>query len=545
MLVSPASDLLVAERQLPAYVYGEGARVRRFGEHYIVQTKGRWAGQKIEHQPWQRSLTDELFLRRPNGERVYKEALVGISRKNGKSTLGAELSLYGLMGTKEHSPEVYAAAASRDQAGIVFGQAKQFVEASPPLHDYLRPQRSTILCKHNNGVFRVLASDAPLQYGLNPSMVVIDELWAHKNSELYYALTTGQLARLSPLVVSITTAGFDRDSICYEKYEYGRKLRDQGGIEAMREEGFLFWWYEMPAALIGDDGETEPLDYRDERFWKAANPSDWITVENLRRESRRLPESVFRRLHLNQWTESEDAWIKPYEWDALRWQGEDPYKAVEAMPARSPKHKRLKRLAFERLKALEDAGQLPVQGLFLNFDLPTWFAVDVGIRRDSAAIVAAQFHGEKLHVRGTILIPSEEGERWGVADVRAKVRDVTGQFSDAREVNYDPWSFRESAELLAEDGLPMVEFPQTGDRMGPASETLYEVVVENRLRQEGDEEARKQALAAVVGATERGGWRISKRKSLERIDFTIALAMAVDRAVTMQHVKPKRGGRIY
>ena len=466
----------------------EGPRVRRFGEHFIVQTKGRWAGKPLTHEPWQRSLLDELFLVNPDGSRVYKEALIGISRKNGKSTLGAELALYGLLCTPEYSPEVYAAAASRDQARVVFNQSKDFVEASPRLRDWLSPSRNVITCKSNKGIYRVLSSDAGLQYGLNPSLVVIDELWAHTSGELYYALTTGQLARENPLVISITTAGFDRSSICFDLYQRGKRLLADGGIDAMRAAGFLFWWYEMDPAA----------DYRDETQWKDANPSSWITVEALRREQSRLPESVYRRLHLNQWTESEDAWIKPYEWDAC---GGAPQ--------------------FD-----------PTQ--------PSWIAVDVGVRRDSAAITWSQWHGEILHVGQEILTPAEEGETFGVADVRGRVAVRALEHQKLREIVYDPWQFLESAEMLAERGLPMVEFPQNAARMSPASETLYELIIERRLVHDGDPTMKEQVLAAVIAPTERGGWRISKRRSLEKIDGCVSLAMSVDRAVTMRQQRPRR-----
>ena len=390
----------------------EGARVRRFGENFIVQTKGRWAGKPLVHERWQRQFLDELFLLDADGRRVYKEALLGIARKAGKSTLGAELALYGLLGTPEFSPEVYAAAASRDQARVVFNQSKDFVEASPKLQDWLVPQRNVITCKSNKGIYRVLSSDAGLQYGLNPSMVVIDELWAHESAELYYALTTGQLAREAPLVVSITTAGYDRSSICFDLYERGRKLRDEGGIEAMRAEGFLLWWYELDSTV----------DYLDPAGWKQANPSSWITVEALAREQRRLPEAVFRRLHLNQWTETENAWIRPHEWDACRGQ------------------------------PLFDPTQ------------PSWIAVDVGIRRDSAAITWGQWHDERLHVGQEILVPAQEGETFGVADVRGRVAARALEHSQLREIAFDPWQFLESAEILQERGLPLVEFPQTSAR---------------------------------------------------------------------------------
>lgn len=479
---------------------GHGAQVGKFAREWIVQTKGRWAGGFMEIEPWQQEFFDELFLVYDNGERVYHEALLGISRKNGKSTMASALALYGLLTADFTSPEVYAAAASRDQARIVFDQAVQFIQASPRLADWLKPQRSVITCKANNGVFRVLSSDAPLQYGLNPYMVIIDELWAHGSPELYYALTTGQLAQTSPMVVSITTAGWDRDSICYQLYQRGLRLQREGGLKAMRDSGFYQRWYEAPS----------DVDWRSQQAWKAANPSSWIRMKDLEREANRLPESVFRRLHLNQWTESEDAWIKPYEWDACKGTPMfDPARPLIAM------------------------------------------GVDVGIRRDSAALVWGQWHGpageEVLHIGHEIMFPEEEGPAFGVSDIRAR---LAGRYrahdAGIREIGYDPWSFRESAELLAEQGLPMVEFPQNAARMAPASEQLYELVTQRRIVHDGDHDLRNQVLAAVIAPTERGGWKISKRKSLERIDAAVALAIMADRAVTLLVTKPpNRGVVIY
>jgi phage terminase large subunit-like protein len=247
-------------------------------------------------------------------------------------------------------------------------------------------------------------------------------------------------------------------------------------------------WFEAPPEL----------DWHDPKAWRAANPSSWIRVSDLEREAERLPESVFRRLHLNQWTETEDAWIKPHEWD--RCIG-DPI--------------------FDTKQPLIMMG------------------VDVGIRRDSAAIVWAQWHGDDLHVGQQIMRPEDEGEGFGVADIRATVagRARTHE-AGVREIGYDPWSFRESAEMLAEEGLPMVEFPQNAARMAPASETLYELVVGGRLVHDGDLIMRDQVLSAVIAPTERGGWRISKRKSLERIDGAVALAMVAQRAVELRLEKP-------
>jgi len=268
---------------------------------------------------------------------------------------------------------------------------------------------------------------------------------------------------------------------------------EEGGIEAMRRESFYFKWFEAEP-----DATVEDL-----AGWKAANPSDWIKASDLKRESQRLPESVFRRLHLNQWTESEDAWIKPFEWD--RCKGE---------PLFDPKE-------------------------------PSYMAVDVGIRRDSAAIIWAQWHGNAIHIGQLVLTPEDQGEQFGVADVRGAVANEAARHQQLREVAFDPWSFRESAEILMERGVPMLEFPQNNSRMAPASESIYELVRERRIVHNGDRTLRSHVLAAVVSPTDRGGWRISKRKSLERIDAAISLAMAADRAVTMRHVKPPRRGAAF
>jgi phage terminase large subunit-like protein len=264
----------------------------------------------------------------------------------------------------------------------------------------------------------------------------------------------------------------------------------------MRDTGFLMRWFEA----------APEQDWRSSEAWKAANPSSWIRAKDLEREAKRLPESVFRRLHLNQWTETEDAWIKPYEWDACRGETHlDRGKPIIAM------------------------------------------AIDVGIKRDSAAMVWGQWHGDELHVFSEIMLPEREGRGFGVADIRARaIGRARAHEMGVREINYDPWSFRESAEIMLETGLPMVEFPQNAARMAPASEQLYELVVNRRLVHSGDPVLREQVLNAVIAPTERGGWRISKRKSLERIDSAVALAMMADRAVTLRNVPPpERGITLY
>jgi phage terminase large subunit-like protein len=338
----------------------------------------------------------------------------------------------------------------------------------------LTVQRSAIICKSNNGVFRVLASDAPKQYGLNPSGVVIDELWAHPNEELYYALTTAQGAREEPLVVSITTAGFDPDSICGKLYERGKAL-EVSGVEAMRGERFLFRWFEAPP-------EASVLD---EAGWEAANPSSWIGRDFLREQALRLPENVFRRLHLNQWTESEDAWLPPGAWDEC----------------------------FESGAAIPEGA-------------PIMVGVDIGTMKDTSAVVKLWRRADgRIVAEAEIFKPSGHGRALELPKIEAALARAAERF-DVKSVVYDPWTFERSAQDLSDRGMRMIAMPQTVERMAPISQDLYEAIVQREMVHNGDPVLAAHVRAGATKEHERG-WRLVKGKSRNPIDALIAMGLAL------------------
>jgi DNA-binding CsgD family transcriptional regulator len=176
-----------------------GPHFAAYCERYVRHTKGRWAGRPLIYEDWQREFWWEALEFDPaTGLRIYKEVGLGLPRKNSKSTMASGAGLYMLDADGESEPEVYVAAAARNQAGIVMGQSISMVRRSPLLLDRLRPYRSLrIECARNGGIMRSLSSDGALQHGLNPSANIIDELHAHKSAELYTALTTGTGAALA------------------------------------------------------------------------------------------------------------------------------------------------------------------------------------------------------------------------------------------------------------------------------------------------------------------------------------------------------------
>ena len=186
----------------------------------LKHTKGKWAGKHFLLLPWQEQIIRDLFgIVKEDGNRQFLSAYVEIPKKNGKSELAAAIALYLLYADGEASAEVYGAACDRNQASIVFDVAKQMVGMSNPLNKRSKIMGATkrIVNYNNAGFYQVLSAETGTKHGLNVSGLVFDEIHAQPNRHLYDVLTKGSGdAREQPLFFIITTAGTDKNSICYE-----------------------------------------------------------------------------------------------------------------------------------------------------------------------------------------------------------------------------------------------------------------------------------------------------------------------------------------
>jgi len=278
----------------------------------LTHTKGQWARQRFNLRPWQESIIRRLFgTLRPDGLRQYRTALIFLPRKNGKTELAAAIALYCLLAENEPGGEIYSAAADREQASLVFSVAAQMVRNDPHLSRLctITDSHRKIVYLPTNSVYRAIPADAPHAHGYNASAVVYDELHAAPNAELWNVLKTSQGARRQPLMLAITTAGHDRNSVAYQVYDYACKVRDS----VIEDETFLPVIFEAP----------QDADWTDEAVWHAANPAlgDYRSLDEMRqmaREAKEIParEMTFRQLYLNQWTESAARWISLDKWDA-------------------------------------------------------------------------------------------------------------------------------------------------------------------------------------------------------------------------------------
>jgi phage terminase large subunit-like protein len=451
----------------------DGDDVIDFAQHFLRVTKGVRAGQPLEFTEWQQWLLRALLERNDLGRLRYKRALIGLPRKNGKSLLGSALALYGLF-AGEAGAEVYSAAGDRQQARIVFEEAKHQIQRSPFLINECKVYRDAIEVPSTGAIYRVLSSDGKLAQGLNPSLVVFDELHVQRNDDLYDALTMGSGARLDPLVVAITTAGFDLESLCGRLYQLGKQV-SAGEVD---EKQFGFWWWEAKSDCA----------ITDEKQWNVANPNlpiGLLDIDDMRVSSRQSSESAMRRFRLNQWTRSQESWLPVGAWE-----------------------------------------QCTGDSTLNNYD-PCWVGIDMALKHDSVGIVVAQPREDgRIALQAKIFHPDQDAI--DIQAIETHLRELHNEY-EVQEFAYDPAFFQRSAEALYDDGLPMVEFPQSSQRMIPACGTAYELIVGKKVIHNGSPMFTDQVLSAAQRMTEQG-WRLSKGKSKRKIDACIAMCMAVDRA---------------
>ena len=458
------------------YRASDGDEIIEFAREHFTVLKGFRAGQPLEFTRWQRWLLKSLYERRDDGRLRYRRALIGLPRKQGKSLLGSAIAVYGMV-AGEPGAEIYAVAGDRQQARIIFNEAKSQIQASPMLAAETKVYRDAVEMPRFGSVFRVLSSEFRSQAGLNPSLVLFDELWNQQSSDLYDQMSLGSGARLEPLIVSITTAGFDLDSVCGEQYQYGKQCA-AGEIE---DEQFGFWWWEAPAECA----------ITDRKAWRVANPNiaeGLLDPDDLAAATKQTAELAFRRWRLNQWVRTQESWLPIGAWDACR------------------------------------------TDTALDASLPIWVGIDMALKHDSIAVAVAQPQAESIVVRARIWNPSEQGV--DIAEVEAHLRELSRTYQ-VHEFAYDPSFFQRSAEALADDGLPMVEFPQSAQRMVPACGNAYELIVAGRISHDGSPTLTDHVLSAAQRMTEQG-WRLSKGKSKRKIDGCIALVLALDRATKRQ-----------
>jgi phage terminase large subunit-like protein len=416
----------------------------------------------LQLEPFQRRIVRMVLDGEP-------ESLVLLSRGAGKSTLVGALAVHHLLTVPRAA--VYVAAASREQARVVFEYARDFAR-HPSVAEHV-VVRHLELRAADGGFLRVLASNAPKLHGLSPTMCVVDELHAHDSDEVYIALRTAMLKRPGARMVTISTAGFGDDSPLGRLRARARALphiTHRGALTAARGPGLQALMWEVP-----DDTEPTPAAA------KTANPQTFTTVAQLAGQREALPDSAWRRFHCGQWVAREGAWLTAPEWDACVG---DP--------------------------AFHDGETI-------------WAGLDVG--RGERSTTALIWINAARHV-GCRIYTTEDG----ILRARDAVRDLAQRYR-LQALAFDPWNAQQLALEVEQDGVLAVVWPQSDARACPASARLHEAIRRGQLTLPDDPALRRQALAAVQRHSRRG-WRIDRatRRPQDAVDGIVALMMALERA---------------
>ena len=430
------------------------------------------------------------------------------------SELAAAVALYLLYADNEPSAEVYGAAADRQQASIVFDVANQMVRMTPALMKRSKIMGATkrIVNYSNAGFYQVLSAEVGTKHGLNVSGLVLDEVHAQPNRKLYDVLTKGSGdAREQPLFFLITTAGTEKESICYELHT---KAVD---ILAGRKVDSTFY----PVVF----GLTDEDDWHDEDNWYKANPSlgQTIQIDRVReayREALQNPaeENVFKQLRLNMWVSSLTQFIPeqifdlgniPIDMEALK--GRDCYGGLDLSSTGDI-------TAFVLIFPPRNVDE---KYILLPFFWIPEETIPLRVRRGSVPYDVWQKQGYLLATEGNVI-------HYGFIE---KFIEKLGETYHILEIAFDRWGAVQMVQNLEGMGFTVVPFGQGFKDMSPPTKEFYKLLMEGKIIHGGNPVLRWMAGNVVVETDAAENIKPTKAKSPEKIDGIVASIMALDRCV--------------
>jgi phage terminase large subunit-like protein len=507
-------------------------KVKRFIEQ-LTLTKGEMAGRKMSLLPWQwEDVIKPAFgtLREKGGARQYRIVYVEIPKKNGKSPIAAAIGLYMLCADGEASPEVYIAAADREQAGYVYQYAQPMVYEHETLNKRLKvlDSRKRIIYPGNHGFMQVLSAESYTKHGINPSCIIFDELHAQPNDELWNTLTSGtHYARKQQLIVVLTTAGvWDTESIWWRQRERAIKIRDG----ALEDPTFL------PVLYIADRLKDDP---NDEEVWKRVNPSlgHIFDIEKVREDFKiaktdPVAYNNFLRFRLNIPTADLTQAIKPEDWKRC-----DGVVDEEALKGRTC-YAGLDLSATTDLTAfvllfppVNDGDKVQILPRF-------WCPADKLVERGQRD--SAPYH---VWVQQKYLTATPGG----VIDynyVLEQIRQDSQKF-DLRDIVFDRWGSQKLVNDLLAMGFEdekleyaqrhLIQFGQGYASMNAPSKELIRMVVAGELNHGCNPVLTWMCSNMVFREDPAGNIKPDKSESADRIDGMVAMIMGLDRYMRMKN----------
>ena len=501
-------------------------RVIAFIEKLTVPS-GVGQGKPFKLRPWQKRFIRDVYEPHEDGKRQVRRAVLSVARKNGKTALIAALVLAHLIGPESvANGEIYSAANEREQAGIVFKFAAQLVRADPELEALLKVVDSTktIACYSNGSFYRAISAEAGSKHGLNPSVVIYDELAQARNRELYDVLDTSMGAREEPLFITISTQSNDPQHILSTLIDDGLRSDDPTTVTHL---------YAVP-----DDEE----DIFDKSAWKKANPAlnDFRSLPEMKTmadRALRMPsfESTFRNLYLNQRVDSQSPLIPRAEWMACQGD-EQPLRPGERIY-----------LGLD-LSTTADLTALVAVSAEDGDRLGAWFwkpkdLVGEHEKRDRAPYRAWATEGHLLTTPGRVVnfgfvaaVISELGQEYDIAGIAYDRWRIEYLMKDFASLGIEV--YRDGKQEPFGGALRLCDWGQGYRDMAPAIDALETAVMDRRLVHPGNPVLTMCFANAITDSDPAGNRKFDKAKTRLRIDGAVATAMAMGLKARDAHEVP-------
>lgn len=472
----------------------------------LEHTTGECAGKKFILEPWQAFIIWNLFgFVNPDGSRRFSRAYIEVPRKNGKSTFSSAVMLYGLIADDEAGAQIYSAATKLDQAMMVFGESVRMAQNTDWLKDAVVVNNSVNNRRiiHEQNLYKPLEWNPNKQDGLNTHMAVIDEYHAHPNDELYNVLFNSMGARRQPLLFTITTAGFNKESACFRHRGYCVNVLNG----AIKDDALFSMIYTLDA---GDD-------WMDEKVWAKANPNFGVSVYP-RKLQQALTEAKeyagkeveFKTKLLNVWTDTEMTWISDETWRECF--GDDDLSGEYCYGG------------------LDLASTADFCALTLYFPamhaIRTWYFLpeDAARKRNDAAGNSIREWIADGHITTT------EGNVTDYSFIKAKIVQLATEY-DIRDIAFDRFNASQLVIELQNEGITMFPFGQGFVSMSTPTKELERMVKNKQLRHANNPVTRWMMSNVLLRTDPAGNVKIDKAKSGDKVDGPVSVVMALGTAM--------------
>lgn len=492
-----------------------GDRICWFIEH-LTHVKGELAGQEIKLEPWQVFILHTTFSwKTTEGIRRFRRVYIEVPRGNGKSSLSSGVALFCLCGDREPGAEVYSFATTRDQAKIVFGDAKEMARQNPKLKRAfdLQVLATSLYVPKTNSYFQAKSAEGSTLDGLNTHLAVIDELHAHKTRAVYDVVETSLGKRRNSLMWVITTAGFDTAGICYEVRSFVKQILNK---EAQDESqfGIIYGLDE------GDDWTSEEALQKANPNWGVSVRPEIITSLQAKAIARPSAANNFKTKHLDVWCSAASSWMDMPAWNLCRrsialsdFEGFDCYMGLD-LGAKNDLTAKV--LVFP----VEENGRLNY------YVFGTYYAPRAALLKSGNS----QYDG--WETLGYLKVT--EGAVTDFNQIEADILEDCSRFR-VKSVAYDPWQATQLATRLSDNDVPMVEYRNTVQNMSDPMKWLEALVQDKRLIHEGDP-ALTWMMGNVVAKRDFKDNVFPRKEVYEnKIDGAVALIMALGLCVNEEN----------